>query len=899
MPPALDRLLASPSALRLLRTIATAQAPPTAWLHAAGCVACICPRRNYATLPPDDETRRWRRWKEQEELRRHVKENLEVFGERRQAPDRIATVQDLVHRLQEAERRKGRDGILKEWVLRTRLGFDLPTDDTPDAEFLWGTFVKDPRVVVELLAYAAHLRTRTGHVYPRLYELCIVHWLPNKKHSRQALVYHHFMRRELQLEQLPLQHLARVTKGRLTPAMYDTLLEIYKDSSETNLYDEVVPALRHFPAWALAWHAACILKGDLPSPEVAASPMVRAFIAHNATSSNPAVRVNAAVAGSLGINDEMDQALLRRLRGQDAAPVRFEDAFCARMFATRAVPPESVIRGLALVGVNEIGPLAVRAMASRTDPISELPQRFEQLRASGIALQGCVFSLALENFAEKKQHLLVQSMLESDQHPEVYDDAELQTELLDHYMEQQDWEQAHRTLAILSLFHHERATRAWNLLLQSHIERCAPTGIVQTLQSMAQYKIAVDPTSIIKLKTDVLLSRQRGHRPVKRTRRTAVTSDRPRTFDDLRFVARVYLFILEREMAYIPPMAWREIVRRFGMACRLRELRRLIHWLCCWYAPRFEGPLNTVREPVFLDPAIERLRASVSKKAMESRPSAPGGQVEGQAHKNHPLQQLFSDSFKQGLVVWGFKARLLPNAPIEQSLFPGSEGRGSQGKKRHRRRLREAGMVHRLDWDIGLKMLMELRDLGMYVSSRPVVKALQGMFINFFGRGQSRKKHNRMMAAANTTRYVEYVRRVNEIWGKPLFTEPRMYGTSTLHALMWHPRFDRVVPRRSHLKLREIVSGNVAYTHQGGTKCRRKHIHRFGDDKLKKKLARSQEQRDAGAQNADVCQEPGFQQLLATLEAQNRAMNPDAVPPPKKPTSIPPDSKNNTGHSRD
>lgn len=886
MPPALDRLLASPSALRLLRTIATAHAPPTAWLYTVARVAsCPCSRRSYVTGPPDDERRRWRRWNEQEELRCHVQENLKVFGERRQAPDRIETVQDLVHRLQEAERRKGRDGILKEWVLRTRVGFDLPTDDTPDAELLWGTFVKDPRVVVELLAYAAHVRKTTGHVYPRLYELCMAYYLPKQNHHRQALAYHQFMRRELQLERLPLQHLARILKRRLKPAMYDTLLEIYTDSSETNLYDEVVPALRRFPAWALAWHAACILKGDLPSPEIAATPMVRSFIAHNVASSNPEVRKNAAVAGSLGIDDEMDQALLRRLRGQDTAPVRFEDSFCARMFATRAVPPDSVIRGLALVGVNEIGPLAIRAMASRTDPISELPRRFEELKASGIALQGCVFSLALETFAEKKQHPLVQSMLESDQHPEVYDDADLQTKLLDYYLEQHDWVQAHRTLAILSLFHQKPAPRAWNLLLQSHIERCAPTGIVQTLQSMAQCNIAVAPTSIVKLKTDVLLPRQRGHRPVKRTRRTAVTSDRPRTFDDLRFVARVYLFILERDLAYIPPLTWREILRRFGMAYRLRELRRLIQWLCCWYTPRGEKPPSTLREPVFLDPAIEKLRSSLSAKVIESRPSVTGDQVEGQTHRNHPLQQLFPDTFKHALVVWGFRAGLLPNAPVEQSLFPGSEGRGTQGKKRHRRALRQAGMVQRLSWDVGLKTLTELRDLGLYVSSRPVVKALQAMFINLFGRGHSRIKHNRMMEAANESRYVDYVRRVNEIWGKPLFTEPSMYGRSTLHSLMWHPRFDRVVPRRSHLKLEEIVSGNVANTHQDAVKTRprRKHIHQFGVDKSVKVLARPQELGDAGAQNADLSQDPGYQELLASFEAHSRAMNLDAVPPPKKP----------------
>jgi hypothetical protein len=866
MPPALDRLLARPSALRLPGSLVAAHAPPTARLHAAECIACTCPRRSYASAPPGPEDGRWRRWKDKEQVRRHAEENLRAFGERRQAPDRISSIKDAVHRLQEAQRRQGRDGVLKEWILRTRLGFDLPTDDTPEAELLWGTFVKDPRVVDELLDHAAHLRRRTGRVYPRLYELCIARWLPHQRRFGQALVYHQFMRRELQLEQLPLQHLARINKGRLTTDMYDTLLEMYKDSSEKNLYDDVVPELARFPAWALAWHAACILKGDLPSPEVAASPMVQEFIACNATSSNPEVRVNAAVAGSLGIDEQMDQALLRRLHGPDTAPVRFEDSFCARMFATRAVPPDSVIRGLALVGVNEIGPLAVRSMASRTDPISELPQRFDELRASGIALQGCVFSLALESFAQNEQHLLVRSLLESDQHPEVYDDPDLQTKLLDHYLEEQDWNQAHRTLAILSLFHQEPATRAWNLLLQSHIQRCAPSGIVDTLQSMSLHKIIVNQTSIIKLKSDVLRPRRRGHFPMNRAREK---------FDDLRFVARVYLFIMERNMGHVPPYNWREILRRFGITGRMRELRRLIHWLVPLYAPPGKDLLGTVREPGLLEPGTEISLLQKPGEVTEWNPSASGGrQAEGQKHKSHPLQLLFPDPFKQGLVVWGFRAGLLPFAPIEQSLL---NGRAS--KKRLRRQLRERGIIQNLNWDIGLRTLTELRDLGIYVNSRVVVKALQMMFVNLFGRGHSRITHNRLMEAANTTPYAVFVRRVNEIWGKPLFPEPNLYNRSSLHSLMWHPRFNRVVPRRGHLKLTEIseiASRRNAGVREDGSNTNYipTHVRRPRDDELENDLPRSSEQRNAGARNADISHETAFQQLLATCEAHQRARKP-------------------------
>ncbi|KAL1604972.1 hypothetical protein SLS60_004513 [Paraconiothyrium brasiliense] len=876
MPPALDKLLASPSALRLLRTIITAQAPPTACLTAARCIACTCPRRNYAFVPPGKKRWRWTHWGDHE-TGRDAEDRPKLLAGKRQALDQIANVSDLAHRLQEAERRKGRDGIYEVWACRNRVGLDLPTDDTPEAEFLWGTFVKDQDVVVELLDHAADLRRRTGHVYPRLYELCIAHWLPTTGYSRQALVYHRFMRRELQLQSLPLQYLARINKGRLTTDMYDRLLEMYKESNEVNLYDEVVPELERFPTKARRWHSACILKGDLPSPEVAASPMVQAFIAGNANSSIPELRVNAAIAASQGSKEEMNDDLLRRLRGRDTAPVRFEDSFCARMFATRAVPPDSVIRGLALVGVNEIGPLAVRAMASRTESSSELSERFAELKASGIALQGGVFSLALEVFAQKEEHFLVRSMLKSDQHPEVYDDVELQTKLLNYYLEQHDWDQAHRTLAILSLFHKKRATRAWNLLLRAHIKRYAQDDIVQTLQHMAQYSITVSPASIVKFRTDMLRLRRRGRLPDQRA-----TKHR-KGFDDLRFVARMYLFILDNDIGYVSPFWWHEILRRYGMTGRMRELRRLIHWLFCWYAPRGEVPLHTIRKPGFLDPETERVRLSNPAKISHWRPIRIESDFHTQLHKHHPLRQLFPHRFKQALIVWGFRAGLLPNAPTEQSMFS-----GVASKKHYRARFRRKGLIQRLNWDFGLKTLAELRYLGLYVNSRTVVKALQQMFTNLFGGGRSRIRSNRIMQAVNTTPYTEYVRRVNEVWGIPLFPEPRLYVKSRLHALMWHPRFDRVIHRRGHLKLSEIAAGADETNYEEGRKISYvpTNVRRLrGNGWLEKDMTQSEEQGGQDAHTPNAPHDLASEQLLTTFAAQSKAINPDAVPLPRKSTS--------------
>lgn len=715
-----------------------------------------------------------------------MEENLKVYGTR--SRDRLTDATHLAEVLQEQERKKKLDGICQVWNFWKRHDFDLPTEETPEAEFLWGTFAKDHVVVEELLEYAVDLRKRTGRVYSRLYEVCMARWLPDSKDHRRALSYHRIIRRELQQEKLPLRHIARICKGRLDKAMYDTLLDMYQDSNEADLYDQVVPELYHLPDRAMRWHTACILKGDVPSPEVATSSALQTLLKRNAAFSEDGVPEQ-----HQEIDPQMDQDLLRRMRGRDSAPVRFEDSFSARMFATKALTPDAVIKGLALVGVNEVGPLTIRTMASRTDPITDLPARFEELRAAGIALQGCVFSLALEKFAKEEQFSLVRSMLESDLHPDVYGDAELQMKLLDYYIKHEDWQQVHRTLAVSTLFYLDHASHAWNTLLQAHITACVPEAIFHALKTMAQHHIIVSSVTLNMLRRHVLRPRRKTRRPISRT------DDRLRGFDDLRFVAQMYMFILEHRMADIPPTMWHEIMRRFGMTSRMRELRRLVHWLFCWYAPRGSMPLSQMRKPGFLEPATERLRLSNPTHREVWRPLT----TIGQTHKDHPLRQLFPDRLQQALIIWGARAGLLPDAPLEQSLLS-----GPVAKKHHRRALKRQGVLKRLDWDIGLKTLAELRQMRLYVNSTTAIKALQMLFVNLFGHGHSRIRSNRTMERMNTRSYAEYVSRVNEIWDKPLFPEPRMYTRSRLHSLMWHPRFDRVIRRKGHLRLSEIAAGS-------------------------------------------------------------------------------------------
>jgi hypothetical protein len=811
MPPALDRLLASPSALRLLRSIVAAPELPACHTTVQCCAAksIAARKRTYANDHGISTNRKWKRWNEQKTVvdeRENVlkallnddvptkietKAPVEPSGEfdfLRDGDEELKENQDeaWATKLAYHERLDGLRGIFAVWHARHKEGYRLPTINSAHAQFLWGTFAKHPKLVSSVIEHAVELQQETGETHPRVYNLIMGYWLVRK--PKEALEYHHQMLVKLHLRKLPLRELACSVRNYGHTAL-EALLYIYRNSNERDLYDEIVPRLIDCGNIAMArrWHNLCTYRHDHPSESFAAHPVIQIFTAESSALSNPNVHFDK----TKRENPKLNKELMRRLLGRDTAPVRFEDSFTARMFATRTIQTESIIKGLTMVGVNEIGPQAVSAMAWRTQPITELPRRFEELRAAGIALQGSVFSLALEKFALEQKWDLVTSMLESDQHPDVYGNADTQRSLLTYYLDQKDLKQAQRTLAILTLFHNDSSRESWNLLLQLRVRQSKPQEVFNTMLEMRGQGITLSSATMASVR-HMLARRHRGHRP-----------SSCRAFDDLRFVTRFYVTALEAGMARIPPEAWHEIIRRYGMQSRFRELKRLLLWLLSWYAPRHSSEFPGLPRPLSLDEATEKLRRSYPVNRHYYNFPA---NVRQEKDKNHPIRLLFPPSLQQGILIWGFRAGLVRAAPLEQSML------GSIAAKRHHRRnLLRKSILKRLDWNIGLKLLVQLRDLNVHIHPHTVTKALQAQFINLFGHGHSRIKANRIMEQSNTIPYREYVREVNRIWGSPLFTEPQMLGFGRLDGLLWHPRWRRRADRKSEVSLRQAMGEQWAH----------------------------------------------------------------------------------------
>src|SRR2546429_6110405 len=61
----------------------------------------------------------------------------------------------------------------------------------------------------------------------------------------------------------------------------------------------------------------------------------------------------------------------------------YSDEFCARLFATTAFGVDFILQGMQMIGVDEVGPLALRELAIREENCDSVSNRLAQLSYVG------------------------------------------------------------------------------------------------------------------------------------------------------------------------------------------------------------------------------------------------------------------------------------------------------------------------------------------------------------------------------------------------------------------------------------------------------------------------------------------------------------------------------------
>lgn len=377
-------------------------------------------------------------------------------------------------------------------------------------------------------------------------------------------------------------------------------LTICKTFQKVRIYSRAVPYLcsqeRFMDAWTM--HKFLLSHGDLPFDFESVKPLI-AYIASSKGKFEEFLQDlkehNVAYEAQARQMQEHERSLQYGIasgtlnivssRTMGVPPARLSDNFVARAFATKAFSFDFVLRGLRLLGLREVGPLALQQISLNAGIPSELGRRIETLRELGIDHGSSMYARVVTKLAAQGKATLLSDVLASDQHPDVFEDLDLQEKLLAKYYRDSDWRQVDRTLAILRVANREflRNERlsmqetSLNVLLRS-VLRAGYWSDISNIIAQVRHRGCRLTMSTLRCMHDTILSKRRpGQRPKV-----------GKCFDDVGFLLSLYQSATTAGIQ-IPPTFWREPIRRLGMSRRWNDLERMLFWLAATYSSRSAG----------------------------------------------------------------------------------------------------------------------------------------------------------------------------------------------------------------------------------------------------------------------------------------------------------------------
>jgi hypothetical protein len=695
-------------------------------------------------------------------------------------PENFANLEAWCRILQHRERIDGFHGVVDVWTGMRDRGIDLPVDGNL-ADTFWTILVNaavkskikasHERLLEEVIRHAEHLRASGFGYYRRLHTVLVGRFLrfppyiPKRgDHLPNAGHEYKWHRRLFDAGFCDARSLADLTTDVVKSSNPNTAFarwrRMYHESESRDLYDSCMPTVLSHAAdnahLIASWHKLFVSSGDMPGPELSSTRAVQYLSntiqlggegdvpVHNFVDMEELKNITEADwdAAVHSMSPWLSRASMNGLVGDvhGIKPKAISDQFCARMFATNTFSLETIIRGLALLGTEAIGPMALRELAVRAASPEVLKEKLADIRDAGMFISPSVYGHILNKVVANSQHELFQTLLDSDQHPESYEDQHTQEVLLGNFLQAEQWSLVYLTLIGLSQKGNSRSDRAWNRLLQHYVKALDQLEIVRIYNHMFSERLAITSRTLNFLGKYLLPARSPSKRPM-------VASNSPMGhFKSLSLVANAHLYAASSGQ-YVSSERWIELLKRFGMAGDMVGIGRLVPWLAQHYA----------RESTISDRGLYRIYRRTD------------------ATRSKVLNPIML----RALVIWGFRS-----AGMRDKLRPWTREPD----------ISLDGKPHTELWARGLSLLLQLKEFGVKVETENVRRAVIEVLWPLFGPGCSKKPSNWAVMQRNHLTLAHYVEHVNNVWHEPLFgvmSEPLQDGYASKDTLLLVTVFGR------------------------------------------------------------------------------------------------------------
>ncbi|KAL1954961.1 hypothetical protein VTO42DRAFT_419 [Malbranchea cinnamomea] len=653
------------------------------------------------------------------------------------------------------QRHYGDGGTLDIWKgMRERCsGVDLPVAGDIGLLF-WKSFVqlglKRESFLVELKDYAQDAWARRGRKWHGFYGAVVGGYL-ERGSVRKALKWH-WLLKDTHLTQP--NDILRVFK----PAMRSkngmkAFRAICRTVDGHKIYSSVIPELwqRHMVNDALSMHRLLVQRGDGPQAVEEVEPLIQHIRTYGskrekskflqemiesgtASKDHWLKLLGQGTVGSDGdtakdVKDASTRDCSQTATDTHGQQTRFTDEFGARLFATKSFSFELIVAGMQMFSVKTIGPLTLRQMALRARDVNEIAQQIQALQKIGISIGNSVFSRVVQKLVEQGDHRTLQDVLQSDQHPDVLEDLETQELLLSSYTLSQDWRQANKTYAILSVLSDEDPYNL-NVQFRNAVNTRRWSTMTELIDQMKDKGIVPSQRSIARVTRMVLPPRRPGRRP-----------QQSRTWLKALWHLLGTLQHIAKCGGEVPPRSWKEGLKRLGMTGRWTELERL----CLWLADFYSSP---------------RWHCHASASAIVNRVHGSGDGQPSQlttAQTRSALSTIFSLPLLQGIIAWGFT--ILP--AVLRKTSPVINPWSTTGETL-------------IPWVRGLILLRRLKEKGVVIHDAAVQKACRHRLAVLYGKyRRSNRKKNRALRRGNPYKLEELLADMDKAWGRPLFANFR------------------------------------------------------------------------------------------------------------------------------
>ncbi|KAL1878072.1 hypothetical protein VTK73DRAFT_8123 [Phialemonium thermophilum] len=521
------------------------------------------------------------------------------------------------------------------------------------AAVFWQTILNEATCHEELLEsaweYAEWMYEAHRVRWPNMYQTVISYFV-SRRREKDALRWHIRLSPSFGLEAPAFARLLQRFIKNPDPDIQRILMSLYHLTPHRRLYDSLVPYLyaQGTQKMARKWRKFLLCYNDVPA-SLAARPFLRFLAGYFPR--DLMVRSEFLAAGieepahyrdDIPGNDVVDSSfthLVNRMWGRRLGieEKTYNDALGARWFASSWVSLDFALDIVRILGVDRIGPLSLQSIALRERHSDRILHRLDQLETFNISIGTSSYAKAIRHFAAVDDHEALTDLLQSDMHPDVFDDLNIQRQILGSAVLLGDWRKYRLILAVRLAVSLDSVALASNALLSACLESGNWQMTLRVLEDMSARGVQVFPSTSDAISMHII-SHVSPH-----------ADDGPQI--DLRF----YVTLCRRIMSMRFPLATdavRTILFRLAREGHIEDFERLSLEILRRYRSFQMSERATLNIHKLDVPDITKEESHYRSFQMIPRDL-------GLSHELHPVQRIFDKKMQQCIVRCAFRRTTL------------------------------------------------------------------------------------------------------------------------------------------------------------------------------------------------------------------------------------------------